>query len=84
MVTMILSLFVFALVINIKTVPLIKESERLTAEIRVLEEKNASLYYQIESQTTFEHIQQKANELNLKPISPHQMEHIHLHHANIN
>lgn len=76
--SLITTVSIFALIINIKTVPLVKESERLTKEIRLLEEQNVSLYFQIESQTTFEAMHEKAIKLGLKQLKPHEMEHVEL------
>ena len=66
----------FALILNIKTMPIINHRKYLVLELHQLKEKNKYLQFQIQQQTTFDRVQKKAEALGLVYPKFNHIEHI--------
>ncbi|MAQ64726.1 MAG: hypothetical protein CL503_05435 [Actinobacteria bacterium] len=71
-------LSITALILNIKTVPLIKKQHLITKQIQILKEKNQHLHYKIQKESTFENIEKKAQALNMVYLPSKKIKHIYL------
>ena len=71
-----LLLSIFALILNIKTVPLIKKQHLNTKKIRLLKEENQHLNYYIQKETTLEKIEEKAKKLNMIYLPTKKINHL--------
>ena len=69
----------WALVLNIQTIPLLQQSKDISVEIKRLKEENKQFQFVIQQQTTLANIQLKAHDLGLVYPKFNRMNHILLH-----
>lgn len=73
-----LLLSILALILNIKTLPLIKQTQQNSKQITQLKEINRHLEYQIQKQSTYESIEEKALQLKMTHPSSRKITHYYL------
>ena len=72
-----------ALILNIKTVPIIKEITALRAQNKQLKEANQRLFFEVAQKTSLKNVERKAKAAGMRRVPVEKMHHVRVPQSNL-